>query len=56
LLRHNEESYRLKCEELNEEVNILTEQKCQLTRRLIEFETTMKDFHFDVKGKQRLEK
>lgn len=41
---------------MNEQINILTEQKCQLTRRLIEFETTMKDFHFDVKGKLRLEK
>jgi hypothetical protein len=37
-------------------MNFLTEQKNQLTKRLLEYETTMNDFHFDTKGKLRLEK
>lgn len=35
---------------------ILDEQKNQLAKRLLEYETTVTDFHFDVKGKLRLEK
>lgn len=37
-------------------MNIINEQKNQLTKRLLEYETTVTDFHFDVKNKLRLEK
>ncbi len=53
-MRQYEENFKLKTEELSDQINILIEQKNQLTKKLLEYETTVQDFHFDVKSKMRL--